>query len=216
MNLIICSSPSAIAHEQELINVLIQEGMTMFHLRKPNDTEEELRRWLENTDDKTKAHTVIHSHWKLAEEFKLKGIHIGARAYQSLSTEEREYWIAKNNFTISSSIHNESEYNALVTGLDYVWLSPIFKSISKSKYEPTLKDEQLDELASKTKNNKKTKVFALGGINADQIPLLYERGFDGVVILGALWQNIKGLEDLTLLKERFHTLKTACSKASIH
>jgi thiamine-phosphate pyrophosphorylase len=216
MDLIVCSSPENINHEQDLIKALVQEGMTTFHLRKPDYTEEELRIWLEQTNDEIKSKLVIHSHWTLAEEYKLKGIHLGVRSYQGLSVEEKRSWTNKNDFTISTSIHDETEYEALVPGLEYVWLSPVFKSISKSNYVPALSDQQLDELASKTRLNKKTEVYALGGIQAEHIPQLCERGFDGVVVLGALWQNINGLENLDVLKARYHTLKSACEKTSIH
>lgn len=216
MNLIVCSSPETINHEQDLVKELIQEGMTTFHLRKPTYSEDQLRTWLSEADDVVKKQTMIHSHWNLAEEFNLKGIHIGASTYQTLSPAELQKWTSLQNRDISSSIHNEEEYQRLTTGLSYVWLSPVFKSISKSDYHPFLTNDQMDELARKTKEHKQTKVFALGGITMHQLPQLAQRGFDGAVVLGAVWENIKGTEDKQKLIERFSALKKACQTVPIH
>ncbi len=203
-------------HEQDLVRVLIQEGLTTFHLRKPNDSEDELKEWLSKADDMVKKQTVIHHHWNLAEEFNLKGIHIGASQYKKLSAEEIHYWTTKQNMSISSSIHHEEEYDNLKEGLHYVWLSPVFTSISKNDYHPSLTHHEINELARKTKAYKQTKVFALGGITTHQIPNIQQRGFDGAVVLGALWEGINGIEDEDIIKERFRSLKTACQTASIH
>ncbi len=216
MLLIACSSPEKINREQDLVKVLFDAGLTTFHLRKPNYSEEEMKAWLDKTDAEMKEHIVLHSHWKLAEEYQLKGIHLGAHAYSLLSDEEKNYWLNKKSLTRSSSVHNQAEVDQLEIGFDYVWLSPVFESLSKPDYKSDLNATQFDALSTYIETHKKAAVYALGGITAERIYELKKRSFEGAVVLGALWNNIKGLEDQTILQQRFIELQKACKVQPIH
>jgi len=216
MLLIACSSPEKINREQDLVKVLFDDGLKTFHLRKPNHSEEEMRAWLDKTDEDVKKHLVLHSHWNLAEEYQLKGIHFGAHAYSLLSVEEKNYWLGKKKLTHSSSVHNQAEVDQLEIGFDYAWLSPVFESLSKPDYRSDLNVTQFDALSRYIKTHKKTTVYALGGITAERIAELKNRPFDGAVVLGALWNNIKGIEDQKILQQRFTELQKACKANPIH
>ena len=210
MKLTACSSPDIISNEQEIIKVLFELGLECFHLRKPNYSEVEMRTWLEQMDENLRSKIVIHSHYTLAKTYGLKGIHIGARALQNMSKEELNHWIEIHPKTISSSVHNMEEAKQLPNNLSYVWLSPVFESISKVGYASTLKDEEIDALKDWIQTHKKTKVLALGGINATNIPNIIQRAYNGIVILGSLWNNIESLSDIEIVKQRFLDLQKAC------
>ena len=210
MDLIICSSHDPIKNEQDLVKILFELELECFHLRKPNYSEVEMKTWLEQMDENLRSKIVIHSHYTLAKEYRLKGIHIGARALQNMSKEELNHWIETHPKTISSSAHNMKEAKQLPNNLAYVWLSPIFESISKVGYTSTLKDEELDTLKEWIQTHKKTKVLALGGITATNIPNIIQRAYNGVVILGSLWNNIESLSNIEIVKQRFLDLQKAC------
>jgi thiamine-phosphate pyrophosphorylase len=214
MDLTVCSSPDPIQDEQDLVKVLFEEGMTTFHLRKPKASEEEMKLWIEGIDVSMRKHLVIHSHWKLAAEFELKGIHIGAHAMQSLSQNEINNWIQIHSTYSSTSVHNMQEAQAIPDGIKSVWLSPVFESISKTNYKSSLTSLELDLVKQFLQKDKKTNVYALGGISSKHITELKQRNFDGAVVLGALWNNIESSKQELI--QRFRELHTACNTTHTH
>lgn len=213
MQLIVCSVPETIPDEQELVQELIQCGLETFHLRKPRFSTEEMRDWLTQVSSSDRRKIVLHSHWLLAEEFKIKGIHIGAAALEAMSLAEKEAWLAYakgKQLTISSSVHNQDEIDRLPKGFDYVWLSPVFESISKEAYTSSFSDHQFDHWAKELKELKQTPVHALGGVTARHAIKLAQRGFDGMVVLGSVWSNVNGIEDREQIKQRIKQLISSC------
>ncbi|MDB5257642.1 MAG: thiamine monophosphate synthase [Chitinophagaceae bacterium] len=213
MKLTVCSVHKAIPDEQELVRELFDVGLTHFHLRKPSHSKEEMRDWLEQLNDSERQKVVIHSHWSLSEEFSLKGLHFGATVIQQMSGEECKQWmhVAKEKqLTISSSVHHQEEIDRLPIGFDYVWLSPVFESISKQEYTSIYSAAQFDHWVKELQEQKRTTVYALGGIQAQHMQELSRRGFDGAAVLGSVWSAINGLQDRALIKERIKQLTVAC------
>ncbi len=213
MNLIVCSIPDSIPHEQQLVQELLHCGLDTFHLRKPAFSIEEMKDWLKQLAAADCSKIVLHAHWFLAEEFNIKGIHIGATALKNMPLAEREAWVAyaeRKKITISSSIHDQEEINRLPKGFDYVWLSPVFESISKQAYKSAYDVSQFDAWVEELKERKETKVYALGGITPKHIQQLTHRGFDGAVVLGNVWSKVNGLQDKELVKGRIQHLIVAC------
>ena len=71
---------------------------------------------------------------------------------------------------------------------DYVFMSPIYDSISKVNYYSTYTAEELRE-AQRAKIID-SKVMALGGINEDNLLEIKDFGFGGAVVLGDLWLSL--------------------------
>ncbi|HXD94336.1 MAG TPA: thiamine phosphate synthase, partial [Bacteroidia bacterium] len=67
---------------------------------------------------------------------------------------------------------------------EYVFLSPVFDSISKTGYKSNFDLENLKPFLKKHKN-----VIALGGVNTKNIELIKQVGFSGAAFIGAVWQN---------------------------
>ena len=68
---------------------------------------------------------------------------------------------------------------------DYVFLSPIFDSISKVGYHAAFAPDLLNRAAEEKIIDRK--VIALGGINAENIELVKQWNFGGVALLGDIW-----------------------------
>jgi thiamine-phosphate pyrophosphorylase len=127
----------------------------------------------------------------LAEHFGITKIHFSER--------ER-----KNNFSIdsdqkafSTATHSIEDFNSLSSAFNYAFLSPVFKSISKEDYHP--KTNLFEALNSRT--NHKTKVIALGGIDAKNIQKTFENGFDDVALLGSIWKNENPIKQFKLCQQ---------------
>ena len=69
----------------------------------------------------------------------------------------------------------------------YVFLSPIFNSISKQGYASAFTPKALFEAKQKGIINEK--VVALGGITAANINKIKSYGFGGVALLGDVWRR---------------------------
>eukprot|EP00955_Chlamydomonas_euryale_P105067 365611-Chlamydomonas_euryale.AAC.10 len=70
--------------------------------------------------------------------------------------------------------------------LNYAFLSPIYDSISKKGYSAAGFDPVELSLAL---SGCKTPLVALGGITAERVGAAADAGFDGVAVLGAVWQS---------------------------
>jgi thiamine-phosphate pyrophosphorylase len=209
MKIIVCSVPKILTDEQSLVQELIHSGLSTFHLRKPSYSTEELRDWLTLLNDNERQKVVIHSHWSLSEEFALKGLHFGATRLKQMSSEALKDWMTfakEKQLTLSSSVHHQEEINELPIGFDYVWLSPVFESISKQGYRTAHSDTQFDAWVKELQEQKQTQVYALGGIEAKHMQELSQRGFDGAVVLGSMWSNVQGWQDKALVKQRIKQL----------
>jgi thiamine-phosphate pyrophosphorylase len=97
--------------------------------------------------------------------------------------------------------------------MDYVFLGPIFRSISKQGYSPKISLNEIFSLFSSGRLNslaKIPKVYALGGIRKKKMLRLSEVGFSGVALLGSVWGSrdpLKSIKDFLALGVSFSSGK---------
>lgn len=74
-------------------------------------------------------------------------------------------------------------------GKDIILLSPVFDSISKHEYKSKFSKEELKTGIAewRVRACPMPTLYALGGIDAENINELAELGFDGAAVLGAVW-----------------------------
>lgn len=89
--------------------------------------------------------------------------------------------------TVSRSCHSIAEVQKYKDSCNYLFLSPIYDSISKEGYGAAFSRTDLKRAADEGIIDKK--VYALGGVSAEHLPELQELGFGGAAVLGALWQS---------------------------
>jgi thiamine-phosphate pyrophosphorylase len=80
------------------------------------------------------------------------------------------------------------------TEANICFLSPVFDSISKFGYKSKFSHQELkDGIAAwrefQKKENRSQKLFALGGVAAENIAELAALGFDGAAVLGTVWHS---------------------------
>lgn len=195
MKLIVITLPEFFPQEAYLIDLLFDNGLETLHLRKPESNETEFENLLESINPKNWNKIVTHDHFSLAAKYNLKGIHLN----------KRNDVIPENfNGTISKSMHSAEELVTEKQKYNYVSLSPIYNSVSKKGYNSKFTEKELLEL--KYKGLIDEKVYALGGITAQNIGLLKNFGFGGAMILGSIWQNIENPEQF---EKNFKILQTS-------
>jgi thiamine-phosphate pyrophosphorylase len=182
--MIVISNPTAIANEIKLIHSLFEEGMDLFHVRKPSFSETEMKAFVTAIELEFRNRLVLHSYHHLVEDFGINRIHFS-------STNRPDGFSKANGFTVSTSTHSIEEFNALPEDFDYAFLSPVFKSISKEDYEPNV--NWSTEIVKRT--HFKTKLIGLGGIDAENIHQALQFGFDDVALLGTIWNSANPIEN---------------------
>lgn len=180
--MIIITDPQFISDEISLINALFEEGLETLHLRKPEASYEDLVDFISTIEDRFHSRIMIHNHYRLIDKFKLKGLHFTEKTKYEL-TDYRNL-----NCTKSQSTHHLSDLDNINKSINYVFLSPIFPSISKNGYSV---EWNIEELKAELNKNRFYKVAALGGISLDNIQKIKEIGFDDYALLGSIWEPLK-------------------------
>ena len=134
MKIIAITVPKMIDEDAYLISNLLKMGIHSIHLRKPEATINECRQLLTKLTDAERAKIIIHDYPELYTEFSLKGIHIN----KNITSLPDSY----NGFK-TRSCHSFEEIERYKTEYDYLFLSPIFDSISKVGYKSGFTQEEL-------------------------------------------------------------------------
>ena len=79
MKLILITTPTYFVEEDKIITTLFDEGLDILHLRKPDTAPVYAERLLTLIPEKYHKRIVVHDHFYLKEEYKLKGIHLSHR-----------------------------------------------------------------------------------------------------------------------------------------
>jgi thiamine-phosphate pyrophosphorylase len=185
---IVYSAEVHIKDEVFYINDLLAAGVQQLHLRKPSTPKYVLENLLVNIDPRQHHKLVVHNHYDLLDKYNLKGIHLTQKYLEKahpLNVSTIINTAKVKQYTLSRPLHSLAELATIEDYYDFVTLSPVFNSISKTGYEGK-KNEFANLL-----NYKKTDldVYALGGIDQSNILQTKEMGFDGAVVLGAIWKS---------------------------
>lgn len=191
--IIALTADTEIPGEAHIIRELFREGMDTLHLRKTRYAPEQLRAFLDKIPPEYCSRIVLHSHFALLDEYPLKGLHLNSRfpGYTGTKALHR----SKSLHTLQDLAGNR-EY-------DYVFISPVFASISKPEHQAAHNRAELEEALQKRKEAGPASVIGLGGVTESSIGSLKSMGLDGAAILGYLWGE--GKEEKIL--ERFKKIR---------
>lgn len=182
MQLIAITKPDFYDGEAAFIKRLFESGFDIVHLRKPNSDIDNCRNILNELSSEERSRIVVHDYPELYYEFSLKGIHINKNivkypeGYQGFKTR---------------SCHSLEEVKLYKDEFDYVFLSPIFDSLSKEGYKSSFTEDELRRASGEGIIDEK--VVALGGVDFDDFSFLKDLNFGGAAMLGSIYR----LKDLT-------------------
>ncbi|WNJ18967.1 thiamine phosphate synthase [Pontibacter sp. G13] len=192
-NFILITSPERLEGEAETLQACFEAGLPWLHIRKPTWRRSSVRELIQQIPSKYHSRMVLHHHHKLCNEFSLGGLHVPAwmRKFHGLG-QWKDYtkWKSRQDLTISTSVHELDELIVLPHLIDYAFCSPVYESISKVGYRPKV-DWRFEKPAALLR-------IALGGIEASKFEDVRKRGFDGVAIMGAIWEEddpVSSLQD---------------------
>ncbi len=163
--------------EIEFIACILDAGFSYVHVRKPSYSVGELSDYIESIPRKYHSRLKIHDHFELAESLGVGGIHLNRR---------NNCIPAGFGGKLSKSCHSLEELSG-IDKFEYVFLSPIFDSISKSGYSAAFSESELR--AAKDAGLINRSVVALGGVTAQSLPFLRSCSFGGAAFLGYLFNS---------------------------
>ncbi|OXA96309.1 thiamine phosphate synthase [Flavobacterium hercynium] len=196
--MIVITNPDAIVNEINIIDSLLEEGLSLLHIRKPGFSAIEMGQFIHQIQLKFRANLVLHTHHELAEDFGITKIHFSESGRKN--TLDLPAKFSKPCRYKSTSTHCIENFNML-ENFDYAFLSPVFKSISKENYFP--KKDHFESLRFRT--NTTTKIVALGGIDVENIEVTLKNGFDDIALLGAIWNNDNPLKKFKSCQRIVHS-----------
>lgn len=180
MKLIVITRPDFFLEETESVIALFRNGLETLHLRKPGASENELKEWLRKIPATYYSRIVLHDQFQLTQSFPLKGIHLNRR-----NPQKPEGFIGQ----VSRSCHSLEEVEQYKEKYDYVFLSPIYDSISKEGYHAAF--DYHDLCKARDQGIIDERVIALGGIDTTHLDEVKYLRFGGVALLGDVWNQPK-------------------------
>lgn len=171
--LIVITAPELFEGEAEILNRLFEAGLTRLHLRKLQGRKA-VERLINEIDCNFRKFIAVHYHQDLVSEMELGGMHFSYHA----SSNPAEL---SDKYTVSCSSHSWAELKEVQDKIDYCFMAPVFNSISKVGH---LANKALHQVPPFARN-----VFALGGITEANCKEVIDKGYSGVAVLGALWED---------------------------
>ncbi|WP_281235379.1 thiamine phosphate synthase [Flavobacterium gelatinilyticum] len=193
--MILITNPFFVEGEIDILHSLLEEGLSLLHVRKPDFSELEMAQFIHQIKLEFRSYLVLHTHHQLGEDFGIERFHFSEKERKMPNDFPARF--SKPCRSKSTSTHSISDFNSLSTEFNYAFLSPVFKSISKENYYP--EKDLFKEI--KSRKNHKTKMVALGGIDSENVQKVLEKGFDDVALLGSIWKNENPLKQFKLCQQ---------------
>ena len=185
MKLALMTQPTFFVEEDKILTSLFDEGLEILHLFKPDSEPVFSERLLSLLSDEYYKRIMVHTNFYLKEEYKLRGIHI-----------EDETTPAPKGYKghISRTCTHLDQLKEAKRNSDYVLLKYIFDSQTESDQKATFNLEDLKEASRRGLIDRH--VYALGGMNIDNVKIARDLGFGGIVISGDIWNRFNIHQEL--------------------
>jgi thiamine monophosphate synthase len=189
--ILIITPEKPVSDEGLLINALFEAGLELLHIRKPGYGINEVRNLINSVSVNFHPRIIIHNHYELLQDFNLKGIHLSEKVREE-DPVKQTMKVVSTSFHKLENIINESRH------FEYAFLSPIFSSISKQGYQPSLNIQQIKDFLAHTVP---FPIIALGGITDENVMQVRKMGFSGAACIGYIWESQNPAERLAKLKK---------------
>ncbi|MBE7647546.1 thiamine phosphate synthase [Tenacibaculum finnmarkense] len=197
--IVLISPEKDVANEMQILHQLFEAGLECYHLRKPSKDYQEHIVYLNQIPEKYHNKIVTHYFHELVNEYSLKGIHFQEQKRRDALENGSRYFIGLQMIgkTMSSSFHEPEELANCDIEFDYHLLSPVFSSISKKGYQGRGFDV----------NNIDKTIIGMGGITSETISKTLALGFQGIGVLGGVWNSQNAVESFKNIQKKFDSLQ---------
>jgi thiamine-phosphate pyrophosphorylase len=190
MQIRLVSHFDSVKQEHELLLKVFEHADVLFHLRKRNFSDLDMLNYLNEIPQEYHHRIIMHSHFHFANSFDFHGFHFNKQydlAQLKKDIDDATFEDIQNKIK-GFSVHNLNDILALKNEFDYVLISPVFDSISNRGYNSKIKIKTFQKFLEQQAD--RVPVIAMGGIKTENIPLAFTAGFDGVALLGHIWNYL--------------------------
>jgi thiamine-phosphate pyrophosphorylase len=188
LRLLVISPEGEDPREHAVLAELFAAGLQHYHLRKPGWSRGRLAAWLRALPPEFHPRIVLHTHHGLAAAFDLGGLHERDSGHTEPPDSSRMASASSGSpggRIRSRAVHSLATLRSALDRRERLLFSPVFPSISKPGHAPACPHEELAALLALPR---RAEVIALGGIDAARLPACRALGFDGIAVLGSVWQ----------------------------
>lgn len=167
---------------EEIVEEAVKGGITMLQLREKNTSTADFYKIACSLKDLLKGHNIpliINDRLDIAIASDADGLHIG-QSDMPYSVVRKILGKDKIIGLSVETIEQAREANEL--DVDYIGLSPVFSTNTKTDINTPLELEGIREIASFTKH----KTVAIGGINTQNTGDIIKNGADGIAVVSAI------------------------------
>ena len=202
MKLVIMTKPTFFVEEDKILTTLFEEGMENLHIHKPESSPMYSERLLSLLSENYYRKITVHDHYYLKTEYNLGSIHIDDPTSPVPEGYKGKYSMTCTELSQLKDFKKKSEY---------VFLKGVFDSLSEPGIKSHFTNEELEKAAQNGLIDRH--VYAMGGMNLENIRTIKELGFGGIVICGDLWNrfDIHNEIDYKRLINHFEKLRKSIS-----
>ncbi|MFC7774900.1 thiamine phosphate synthase [Flavobacterium sp. GCM10027622] len=178
--------------EEQTYNIrqALDHGCDWIQLRFKKAQKEELLELADTVKllcDTYSATFIINDHVDIAHEINADGIHLGLT---DMKIEAARAILGKDKIIGGTANTLEEVLQRVEEKCDYIGLGPFQFTTTKENLSPILGLEGYKKVASKLATKKiKTPIYAIGGIQLDDVRPILKAGIYGVAVSGLLTQN---------------------------
>ncbi len=208
MKLLLVSPFIDVPDEHYVLNLLFCEGLSHFHLRKESYSTRQMMAYIERIPTVFRPFVVLHSHFDLIHEYGLRGAHFTRKDNYADYLRDHRPALRPDGRAFahqSFSLHSIPEIRRTEPIYDYLFLSPVFDSISNQGYNSKFRIHDLQRFLHQQTG--RPEVIALGGINHTVVGSVFDTGFDGMALLGYIWTEFERDHDMIRAVERFRHMQ---------
>jgi len=193
----------------QMINIqeALDAGCDWIQLRFKNVGEKELYALAEKVKvacQNYKAVFIVNDHVELAKEIDSDGVHLGLED-ASIETARR---ILGNNKIIGGTANTLNDVlKRVAERCDYIGLGPYRMTATKEKLSPVLDIDGYEKIMNELKKRGiDILVYAIGGIELEDVEKLMNTGVDGIAISGMITRHSNKKELVAQLKEKLYVI----------
>ncbi|MFY9925203.1 MAG: thiamine phosphate synthase [Opitutaceae bacterium] len=178
MQIVVISPEWSDAREAASMQGLFEAGLERYHVRKPAWTPARLESWLLSLPAAWRPRIVVHAQAGLARRL-------------AVGWHERDRGRGTGARGLGRSCHDLLSLGRRLGLYPYLFFGPVFPSITKRGYGPAADFpwERLSRVLKRSRAPAQTRVFAIGGITPGGLARCAALGFDGVAVMGAVWNG---------------------------
>ena len=198
MKLILMTTPNFFIEEHQILTALFDEGLDILHIRKPHTEPVYSERLLSLIPEEYRKRIMVHDHYYLKNEYKLKGIHLNPRNNPP----------EKFKGTTSCSVTTLDDVRQLRKSVDYMILTPSSSEVGNA--QAGVDEEIFAEYAKeKVVDNK---LMYMGGASLENIGAIKSAGFGGAVLYGCIWNrfDLHSSDDFKDVTGYFRKIRKNC------